>query len=508
MSLFTLSREARIFRRLSLVFTLLATVGAVSSAQADNIAVFGNNNIGTFLTNSGHTVTQVTDGDLATEGYLDSFDIFVYTRDGSSFLPPPMSEASAANVTAFVTGNIALFTSDLQDNNFPGDATNTLMLNAVSWVGAKGFIGEYSGSCAAMSANNQGISPLGIIDGDCTNLQGAGGDPMDILQNDHPIVAGVPDPVNLGGSHEFFTLIATDPDLVIAENSAQNPSIIAADGSGVGAVSRATFAVNKIFSDDSNGDVDVTLTCNTGLPLQQSFTITGGDPVGVTFVVNSFEEGTPNCTVTEDPVPDNYTASYDDGTVSDVNCSYDAVTSQAYTCTITNTADPAEFTVTKEWIVSEEGGGDEIDQMTDIIVWCDKPIIDGEYGDESDVPTDDPIYGWGAEIVGDGFVTVLVDTSTGPAKCTATEGVLNELGGNAESGIEVTTDCPAAFTDDGFLNLTDPSTWISVEAGSSEGCGFTNTVFFEGIPSLNQYGLAIMALLMLGLGMVGFRRFA
>jgi hypothetical protein len=35
----------------------------------------------------------------------------------------------------------------------------------------------------------------------------------------------------------------------------------------------------------------------------------------------------------------------------------------------------------------------------------------------------------------------------------------------------------------------------------------TNTVFYEGIPTLNQYGMAIMALLMLGMGFVGFRRF-
>jgi hypothetical protein len=38
-------------------------------------------------------------------------------------------------------------------------------------------------------------------------------------------------------------------------------------------------------------------------------------------------------------------------------------------------------------------------------------------------------------------------------------------------------------------------------------CTITNTVFFEGIPTLSQYGLAIMALLMLGVGFVGFRRF-
>jgi hypothetical protein len=45
-------------------------------------------------------------------------------------------------------------------------------------------------------------------------------------------------------------------------------------------------------------------------------------------------------------------------------------------------------------------------------------------------------------------------------------------------------------------------------AGGNSSCTFTNTVFFEGIPTLSQYGLALMALLMLGVGMVGFRRFA
>jgi len=33
-----------------------------------------------------------------------------------------------------------------------------------------------------------------------------------------------------------------------------------------------------------------------------------------------------------------------------------------------------------------------------------------------------------------------------------------------------------------------------VEAAGSNGCEITNTVFFEGIPTLSQYGLALMAL--------------
>ena len=49
---------------------------------------------------------------------------------------------------------------------------------------------------------------------------------------------------------------------------------------------------------------------------------------------------------------------------------------------------------------------------------------------------------------------------------------------------------------------------INVSHGEGDSCLITNTVFFEGIPTLSQYGMAIMALLMLGVGMVGFRRFA
>jgi hypothetical protein len=38
-------------------------------------------------------------------------------------------------------------------------------------------------------------------------------------------------------------------------------------------------------------------------------------------------------------------------------------------------------------------------------------------------------------------------------------------------------------------------------------CEIQATAFFEGIPTLSQYGMAIMALLMLGVGFFGFRRF-
>ena len=45
-----------------------------------------------------------------------------------------------------------------------------------------------------------------------------------------------------------------------------------------------------------------------------------------------------------------------------------------------------------------------------------------------------------------------------------------------------------------------------IPAGATFSCTITNTVFFEGIPTLNRYGLALMALLMLAIGLLGFRR--
>lgn len=219
---------------LGLVFGA-TTFGLTPSAQAASIAVFGDNQIDNFLSLNGHTATLVNDTQLQTAGFLNTFDLFVYTRNGSS-LGGSLSAAAATNVSAFVTGNVVLFTSDLADNGFPsGDPTNTLMLNAVSFTSNKGFIGEFNGSCAAMTSNSSGLTPLGLVTGNCTALNaGLGGDPMDILQINHPVVTGVSDPVSLGGSHEFFAnLTDVDQSLVIAVNSQQIPSIVARQSSPV-----------------------------------------------------------------------------------------------------------------------------------------------------------------------------------------------------------------------------------------------------------------------------------
>ncbi len=267
-------------------------------------------------------------------------------------------------------------------------------------------------------------------------------------------------PVNLNGSTdtgtEFFAIDNLNVD-----------GLILTDGDW------AEFHVTKTFSDDNTDEVEVTLTCNNGLPLEQTTTINGGDSAGVTFVVEYVEGVDTTCTITESAGPDGYTTTYN----ARAGCSWDGVRSARYACAITNTANPATFTVTKEWLINDLVG-DEVAEVANVTINCNNKIEDGFY-DGNRWYLSGTLYGDGASL------TATVDTKSGPAQCAASE---NQL----QSGVETEDDC-------GIRTIT---------AGGSSSCTITNTVFFEGIPTLSQYGLAIMALLMLGLGMVGFRRFA
>lgn len=113
------------------------------------------------------------------------------------------------------------------------------------------------------------------------------------------------------------------------------------------AQSTAAFEVSKSYSDGSSDPVEVTLECNTGLPLSQSFFISPGS--GVTFVVTDFDSGHLDCRLTED-VPAGYEPEYDDGTPNRVECSWDDVEDgETKTCDITNYDDRATFEVSKTY---------------------------------------------------------------------------------------------------------------------------------------------------------------
>ncbi|MBT8064056.1 MAG: IPTL-CTERM sorting domain-containing protein [Gammaproteobacteria bacterium] len=258
----------------------------------------------------------------------------------------------------------------------------------------------------------------------------------------------------------------------------------------------ALFLVNTNFV-DGNDTVDVTLRmqCNGGNPTQQEVTvpaINGHGSVEAGFVLTNIpSEGTFECEIWQMTDAAGYEQGYRcNGEGSDpdcrapgndaTSCFFDGVVQdQLNFCRIRNVPGEVDVVVTKEWIYPTDGGQD-VEQEVRITLECNAPI-DGYYYVSRGY--------WRAQktILGDGDAVFSVQpTSFDPGNtCRAWEDI-------NDSRVEQTIDGCGS---------------MSVTAGSGDSCTITNTVFFEGIPTLNQYGMAIMALLMLGIGFVGFRRF-
>ncbi|HKJ18926.1 MAG TPA: IPTL-CTERM sorting domain-containing protein [Xanthomonadales bacterium] len=242
----------------------------------------------------------------------------------------------------------------------------------------------------------------------------------------------------------------------------------------------ARFLVSKTFDDGNPAEVDVLIECNTGLPLSQPATISAGDPVN--FVVVDFEQGELSCTVTE-VTPDGYTASYNDGDgVSDTECSWEDLSGGQYACAIDNTLDESEVEVTKVWI--DENPQFDAVNIADALWSCSNvsSVCDEDEGfgnscnsgslDFFGNPATDSFY-------------VYPDWDGGTT-CNVTEVFL------PDGGVEVDdSDCQG----------------ITLFPGDSGSCTIYNTRLYEGIPTLSQYGLGVLVLLMMGVGMVAFRRF-
>ena len=253
----------------------------------------------------------------------------------------------------------------------------------------------------------------------------------------------------------------------------------------------ARFEGSKSYlPSSSNAPVNVTMSCDAGVPLVQDQDVVPGNPV--TFVLTSIPSTGADCTIAETTSGSgDFTVSYNDGTVSSTNCSYNNVVAEneqereIYRCAITNTAKPATFRVKKVWnIHPQTAGGDVSDLDSFISLRCSNPgtISGGTYwGNWSGYYW---YYNSNAE---DGDeMSLKVDIATyGTTTCYGSEN-------DGRSDVEVSySGCSG----------------VSLGPNDDKTCTITNTLFFEGIPTLSQYGMAIMALLMLGLGFVGFRRF-
>jgi len=253
-----------------------------------------------------------------------------------------------------------------------------------------------------------------------------------------------------------------------------------------------TFMVSKTFTDGSMGSVDVTLSCDTGLPLTQTQSISEGNPVA--FVVKSFESGEMDCTVTEDSTT-GYSGTYmasgesdnEDSDPDNWGCHFFDIAGGAQNaCAISNSPYPVPVVITKEWVWegASQGGTSPYYQLT---LHCDSEIVGGyPYydlgGSDSTSSIEDHWYKTYEGFGSDEF-TAMVIPNYPYSSCWVEETIVDDT-------VEVENGC-------GDIE-------VSVNMGDS--CTITNTVFYEGIPTLNQYGLAILALLMLGVGMVGFRR--
>jgi hypothetical protein len=254
--------------------------------------------------------------------------------------------------------------------------------------------------------------------------------------------------------------------------------------------------VTKDFTDNNEDPVEVHLRCDAGTYLNPDFDmLTDPETDGVFDIVGFIVYNIPsigaNCRVFEDPIPSGYSvtyeadvgpgAEYDDfgelGDDADEGCFFDGVKGGEFFCDVTNEGIPAEFTVNKEWLIFGEGGSDFDDEVF-VTITCDSRILNG--GEE---------LGIGEWIktgyLGDGdSLTAEVETVSGEVVCSAVEKVNT-------SGVESVDDCQKDHV---------------IPPGGKDECTFVNTLFFEGIPTLNPFGVALMAMLMLGFGVFAFRR--
>jgi len=264
------------------------------------------------------------------------------------------------------------------------------------------------------------------------------------------------------------------------------------DGPGT----RATFRVTKDFTDDNPSEVLVALDCNTGLILDQSKLISEGDDV--TFVVTEFDPGELNCDVSEE-VPEGYSPSYDasilDGqanepTDDDTGCQFKDVSGGGFQCSIVNTPDPVDVVIDKVWVI-EGSGGDGVDTGYELTLYCDAEIVDGSRKCRRPIGDDVNGQGGGSPVWCINFEGNDSDTFTGQ--------VIPEYPDSNCSVEERANDSSVEIDDDDCQDLV-------VSAGQGDSCVVTNTVFFEGIPTLGHYGKLLLVMLMLGMGIMGYRR--
>ncbi|MFC1720301.1 IPTL-CTERM sorting domain-containing protein, partial [Pseudomonadota bacterium] len=252
----------------------------------------------------------------------------------------------------------------------------------------------------------------------------------------------------------------------------------------------ATFVAQKQFTDGNNiTPVTFNFKCTGGTVLNSSKTIfpdaDGFGPYQVAFNVGDLPSGAVECDITEEPVV-GYTPEYEcesDATCSTSEgagpCLFQSVQAGVTgSCLVRNQVDPVEITVTKEWLYKREDT--VVNDSVEISLYCSY-VADGD-GDSTG-----EVMSWTWEFDGSpaSNVATLYPDFNGETECWTQEHAI-------ASAIESESTCSAP---------------VSILLGDTErDCDVTNTVFFEGIPTLNPYGLALISALMLLTGLISVRR--
>jgi len=251
----------------------------------------------------------------------------------------------------------------------------------------------------------------------------------------------------------------------------------------------ARFRVQKQYVDGNDvTPATLNLRCNTGLPLEQSLEVMpNAGPFGaaeVEFTVDSFEDGALDCQVYETESA-NYSPSYEcfsEGACGESasGCSFTDVSGgQENLCVIRNYPDPVQVSVAIEWLF------DSSEILASDYVNIDLVCMNA-YGGDGLVSGSSISWNWMVNSESAPIMATLYPSFDGSTRC-RTEVT------SPNSAIESTSDC-----DD----------WTPVALGDGMlTCTVSNTVFFEGIPTLGPLGLALASLLLLGTGLVATRRF-
>jgi len=282
----------------------------------------------------------------------------------------------------------------------------------------------------------------------------------------------------------------------------------------------ATFFVQKRF-EDGNDITPVTLhfQCDSGTVFNGTKTYyPTGDDYGIyetSFSVDNVPDAPISCQVWED-TPPGYTPEYSCESETSCTtaegagpCTFDGIAAgQEDLCLIVDRVTPVEVDVHKVWEMIGTVQAD-VDQDVRIYLECDAEIVGGSSSGGGSGAT------WYANeylSLSGGDFDDEDDEYTGMG--TATFSVIPEFYTTAADPEDQHFTTCRAWEDvnDGYVEIdngcedSEGDGTLMVAAGMGDECTITNTVFFEGIPTLNHYGIILFAAFLMLTGMVAVRR--